>query len=470
MTMTPDTTFSLADRYQAATGEVLLTGIQALVRGPLDQLRADRRAGLRTAGFVSGYQGSPLGGYDRELQANRALLDELRRSSTGPARQRGARRHGGDGQPAVRDVRLARRYDGVVGVWYGKAPGVDRASDAIRHAQFAGTAPPRRRARPGRRRRRPASRRRCPPAPSRSLAALGLAGPLPRHRAGRPRPRPPRRRAVAGQRAVGRASRSSPRSPTAPASSTSTPDRSPVVPMHGGRRPALVAQADRARSARRTPRPSKATSSGPGWSMARRYVVVNALNRVVVDGPAPGSASSPPATPPSRSSRPSACSASTSDELPRPSGSALLKLGAAATRSTRDAVRRLAAGVETVLVVEDKQPFLETLVPRRALRHADAAAASSASATPKARRSCPSPARSRRRRWSSRCAALLATRSSPERLRPAPARCSRSRSRVLPEAPAHAVLLLRLPAQHRHARCPRARSSAPASAATAWSR
>ena len=77
MTMTPDAAFSLADRYQAATGEVLLTGIQALVRGPLDQLRADRRAGLRTAGFVSGYQGSPLGGYDRELQANRALLDEL---------------------------------------------------------------------------------------------------------------------------------------------------------------------------------------------------------------------------------------------------------------------------------------------------------------------------------------------------------------------------------------------------------
>ncbi|HEY8093756.1 MAG TPA: hypothetical protein VID93_08225, partial [Acidimicrobiales bacterium] len=70
--------FSLGDRYTTISGEILATGVQALARLPLDQMRADRRAGLNTAAFISGYQGSPLGGYDRELQSQRALLDELR--------------------------------------------------------------------------------------------------------------------------------------------------------------------------------------------------------------------------------------------------------------------------------------------------------------------------------------------------------------------------------------------------------
>ena len=70
--------FSLGDRYSTIAGEILVTGVQALARLPLDQMRADRRAGLNTAAFISGYQGSPLGGYDRELQSQRALLDELR--------------------------------------------------------------------------------------------------------------------------------------------------------------------------------------------------------------------------------------------------------------------------------------------------------------------------------------------------------------------------------------------------------
>ena len=70
--------FSLGDRYTTESGEILATGVQALARLPMDQMRADRRAGLETAAFISGYQGSPLGGYDRELQSQRALLDELR--------------------------------------------------------------------------------------------------------------------------------------------------------------------------------------------------------------------------------------------------------------------------------------------------------------------------------------------------------------------------------------------------------
>ena len=97
--------FSLGDRYTTESGEILATGVQALVRLPIDQMRADRRAGLHTAAFISGYQGSPLGGYDRELQSQRALLDELRHRAPAGA-QRGARRHGRDRQPGRPDLRL----------------------------------------------------------------------------------------------------------------------------------------------------------------------------------------------------------------------------------------------------------------------------------------------------------------------------------------------------------------------------
>ncbi|MGZ4702105.1 MAG: cobaltochelatase subunit CobN, partial [Ilumatobacteraceae bacterium] len=69
--------FSLQQRYEATPRQILATGIQALVRLPIDLMRADRVKGWNTAAFISGYQGSPLGGYDRELQSQRKLLDEL---------------------------------------------------------------------------------------------------------------------------------------------------------------------------------------------------------------------------------------------------------------------------------------------------------------------------------------------------------------------------------------------------------
>ncbi|ADB54015.1 indolepyruvate ferredoxin oxidoreductase family protein [Conexibacter woesei] len=130
---------TLADRYLLPDGEVFLTGVQALVRLLLDQHRADVRDGLRTATLVSGYQGSPLGGFDKEVGGLGPLAAEhelvLR---PGVNEELGA--------TAVWGSQLAGtlpgpRYDGVLGVWYGKSPGVDRSADAIRHGNFVGTDP-----------------------------------------------------------------------------------------------------------------------------------------------------------------------------------------------------------------------------------------------------------------------------------------------------------------------------------------
>jgi indolepyruvate ferredoxin oxidoreductase len=130
-------TYRLSDRYTEDDGRVFVTGVQALARLPVEQLRADRRHGLTTAAFVSGYPGSPLAGYDKEIDAairaaadlplvhNPGLNEELAATSV-------------MGSQLANEVGPAR-YDGVVGIWYGKAPGLDRACDAIRHANFAGT-------------------------------------------------------------------------------------------------------------------------------------------------------------------------------------------------------------------------------------------------------------------------------------------------------------------------------------------
>ncbi|MYB11606.1 MAG: indolepyruvate ferredoxin oxidoreductase family protein [Acidimicrobiia bacterium] len=131
--------YRLSDRFTNDYGTVFLTGIQAMARLPLEQLRADRAAGLNTAAFAAGYPGSPLGGLDSALE--RAVresgeTDVVLRPSVNEEHA----------ATAVMGSQLAgsrpdARYDGIIGIWYGKAPGVDRASDAIRHAMFAGTDP-----------------------------------------------------------------------------------------------------------------------------------------------------------------------------------------------------------------------------------------------------------------------------------------------------------------------------------------
>ena len=131
------TDYRLTDRFTADRGTVFLSGIQALARLPIDQLRADRRAGLRTAALVTGYPGSPLGGFDVTVRQAAKLASDLPIVCRPAVNEEYA-------ATAVMGSQLAaaqpdHRYDGVLGIWYGKAPGVDRATDAMRHAVYAGT-------------------------------------------------------------------------------------------------------------------------------------------------------------------------------------------------------------------------------------------------------------------------------------------------------------------------------------------
>ena len=128
---------TLDDRYLREEGAVYLSGMQALVRLPIDQSRRDRRAGLRIGTFVSGYPGSPLGGYDLTLRQARAILERHDiRHVPGANEELAATALSGT---QMLDRYPHSRYDGVVGLWYGKGPGVDRSGDALKHGNFAGT-------------------------------------------------------------------------------------------------------------------------------------------------------------------------------------------------------------------------------------------------------------------------------------------------------------------------------------------
>jgi indolepyruvate ferredoxin oxidoreductase len=130
---------TLDDKYTLEHGRAFMSGIQALVRLPMLQRERDARAGLNTAGFISGYRGSPLGGYDQALWAAKKHLAA----------------HHIVFQPGVNEELAAtavwgtqqldlypehKKYDGVFGIWYGKGPGVDRCLDVFKHANMAGTA------------------------------------------------------------------------------------------------------------------------------------------------------------------------------------------------------------------------------------------------------------------------------------------------------------------------------------------
>ena len=134
-------TVSLDDKYVLEAGSAFMSGVQALVRLPMLQRQRDARQGKNTAGFISGYRGSPLGGYDQALWRAKNFLakeniifqpgvnEELAATAIWGTQQLGFAPEG------------AQNYDGVFGIWYGKGPGVDRCSDVFKHANMAGTTP-----------------------------------------------------------------------------------------------------------------------------------------------------------------------------------------------------------------------------------------------------------------------------------------------------------------------------------------
>lgn len=130
-------TVSLDDKYDLSKQQIFLTGTQAIARMLLVQHERDRRAGLSTAGFVSGYRGSPLGGLDQQLQRARRQLEPANIVlQPGLNEDLAATACWGTQQA---ELSGEGKYDGVFALWYGKGPGVDRTGDVFRHGNMAGT-------------------------------------------------------------------------------------------------------------------------------------------------------------------------------------------------------------------------------------------------------------------------------------------------------------------------------------------
>jgi indolepyruvate ferredoxin oxidoreductase len=128
----------LDDKYDLGHSRVFVTGFQALVRLCLMQRELDRRNGLRTAGFVTGYRGSPLGGLDTQFLRARPFLEKSDIRFQGGINEDLAATAVWGSQQA--ELRGEGKYDGVFAMWYGKGPGVDRTGDVFRHANLAGSA------------------------------------------------------------------------------------------------------------------------------------------------------------------------------------------------------------------------------------------------------------------------------------------------------------------------------------------
>jgi indolepyruvate ferredoxin oxidoreductase len=128
---------TLEDKYTRESGRIYLTGIQALVRLPMAQRQRDAAAGLNTAGFISGYRGSPLGALDQTLWKARSFLERNHiHFQPGINEDLAATSVWGSQQVTMFE---GARFDGVFGMWYGKGPGVDRSGDVFKHANAAGT-------------------------------------------------------------------------------------------------------------------------------------------------------------------------------------------------------------------------------------------------------------------------------------------------------------------------------------------
>jgi indolepyruvate ferredoxin oxidoreductase len=134
-------TVSLDDKYSLDHGRAFMSGVQALVKLPMLQRLRDAQVGKNTAGFISGYRGSPLGGYDQALwKASKYLKAQHIVFQPGVNEELAATALWGTQQLGFSPPGT-NKYDGVFGIWYGKGPGVDRCSDVFKHANMAGTTP-----------------------------------------------------------------------------------------------------------------------------------------------------------------------------------------------------------------------------------------------------------------------------------------------------------------------------------------
>ncbi|MDH0370985.1 indolepyruvate ferredoxin oxidoreductase family protein [Comamonas aquatica] len=130
---------TLDDKYTLERGRAFMSGVQALVRLPMLQRQRDAKHGLNTAGFISGYRGSPLGTYDQSLWAAKKHL-EANHIVFQPGVNEELAATAVWGTQQLDLYPQTKKYDGVFGIWYGKGPGVDRCSDVFKHANMAGTA------------------------------------------------------------------------------------------------------------------------------------------------------------------------------------------------------------------------------------------------------------------------------------------------------------------------------------------
>ncbi|MDB5883231.1 MAG: putative indolepyruvate ferredoxin oxidoreductase, alpha and beta subunit [Ramlibacter sp.] len=134
-------TVTLDDKYSLDYGRAFMSGVQALVKLPMLQRLRDAQAGKNTAGFISGYRGSPLGGYDQALwKAEKFLKAQNIVFQPGVNEELAATALWGTQQLGFTPP-ATHKFDGVFGIWYGKGPGVDRTSDVFKHANLAGTTP-----------------------------------------------------------------------------------------------------------------------------------------------------------------------------------------------------------------------------------------------------------------------------------------------------------------------------------------
>ena len=472
----PDTTPARRTRTSSPTGSgredgrVFLSGVQAIARLPVDQLRIDRRNGLDTAAFVSAATRAHRSA--RSARRSSAPLPHRARSADRhPARrQRGAGRDRGDGQPARRHARRLQATTASSGIWYGKAPGP----------------------RPRRRRDPP---RACSPARRRHGGVVAVVGddpsaksstlpiverrhagrpahadPVPRRRAGGARPQPPRRRPLACLRHLGRASSSSRRSPTAPARSTCTPTASspscPTIEIDGKLLRAAperaAAHAVHARHGARVPRGAhragpplrrrQPAQPGHGRRTERRLDRHRRLRPHV-----------PRAARGARRAR-----ARTRRRPARRRHPAVPAADAGARSIDQQMSATFAHGLAEVLVIEEKNPTLELLVEDALYDVAERPRVVGQARRARRRRSCPVTGMLDADRHARRRCAAASASASATRLATAAAPTPPTSLIPLTGQP-HAVLLLGLPAQPEHAGRPRARSSAAASAATRWS-